>query len=164
MKNIKSSSKKAETLIELIVVLFLISLILFEMSAVLKNFVGFSINYEDRMELEDDINLFFSFMENDFKLYNTISVKGDSIYFENKNKIYLKTCEYYLYNGRVKRVAGGKLSGNTYFLNNVESINFIHSIEDNFLTVKVKIKDKEYKKIFSTKDLEVIEWRKQVQV
>ncbi len=61
MKNIRLSNKKAESLIELVMALFLLSLVLFEASSLLKNFTSFSQRYEKNLESEDDINLFFSF-------------------------------------------------------------------------------------------------------
>lgn len=164
MKSIKSSSKKAESLIELIIVLFLLSIIMLEASAMLKNFIGFTKTYEKTLNQEDDVNLFFSFIENDFKLYNSISVKSDSIYFDNKNNKKLKTCEYFLKDGRIKRVAGSDMTGNTYFLKGIEDLKFLYEKENNFIVMELKIKDKRYKKILSCKDIEVIEWRKQVQV
>lgn len=162
MKSIKSSNKKAETLLELVIVLFLLSLIIFESSAMLKNFTGFTKDFETKLELEDDINLFFSFMENDFKLYSAVSVKSDSIHFEQKNSSKLKSCDYFIYDDRIKRVAGSDYTGNTYFLKGIQEMNFRHDTEANFVILDIKINDKAYRKIFSLKDIEVIEWREQV--
>lgn len=165
MKNTRLSNKKAETLLELVIVLFLLSLIIFEASAMLKNFTGFTKDYEENLESEDDINLFFSFIENDFTLYNRVCVKDDAIYFDKSSNDSLKTCEYILYKNRIKREAGSNLTGVTYFLNGVDDMSFTYNVDDNFIILKIKIKDKEYKKIFSTKGIGVIEWRrKQAQV
>lgn len=164
MKNIRSSNKRAESLIELVMALFLLSLVLFEASSILKNFTSFSQRYEKNLESEDDINLFFSFMENDFTLYSTVSVKSDSIHFENKNKSGLKSCDYIISNAKIKRVAGTKLTGITYFLNDVEDISFAYNEYDGIIIMQIKVKDKEYKKIFSTNDVEVIKWRRAAQV
>lgn len=164
MKSIKSSNKKAESLLELIIVLFLLSIILLESSLMLKNFIGFAKDYEQNLELEDDINLFFSFIENDFKFSSSVSVKSDSIHFEQKMNKVKKSCDYYLYKNRIKRVAGAEIAGNTYFLNGVESINFTNNTEDKFVVLDLKINNKQYRKIFSTKDIEVLEWKRQVRV
>ncbi len=164
MKNIKSSNKRAESLIELIMALFLLSLVLFEASSLLKNFTSFSQRYEKNLESEDDINLFFSFIENDFTLYSRVSVKSDSIHFENKDKNKLKSCDYYLSDSRVKRIAGGQLTGTTYFLNDVKDLSFQYKKDDGIIIMNIKLNEKEYKKIFSTNDVEVIEWRRAAQV
>lgn len=164
MKNIRLSNKKAESLIELVMALFLLSLVLFEASSLLKNFTSFSQRYEKNLESEDDINLFFSFMENDFTLYSKVSVKSDSIHFENKDKSKLKSCDYYLSDSRVKRIAGGQLTGITYFLNDVKDLSFEYKKDDGIIITNIKLNEKEYKKIFSTNDVEVIEWRRAAQV
>ena len=164
MKNIRLSNKKAESLIELVMALFLLSLVLFEASSLLKNFTSFSQRYEKNLESEDDINLFFSFMENDFTLYSRVSVKSDSIHFENKDKSKLKSCDYYLSDSRVKRIAGVKLRCITYFLNDVKDLSFEYKKDDGIIIMNIKLNGKEYKKIFSTNDVEVIEWRRAAQV
>lgn len=164
MKNIRSSNKKAESLIELIITLFLLSIVLFEASSLLKNFTSFTQRYEEDIEKEDDINLFFSFIENDFTLYNAVSVKSDSIHFEKKGSRELKSSDYYMDGDRIKRVAGGKSIGVTYFLSGLEDISFAYNAEDSFISMQIKVKGKEYKKLFSTKRLEVIEWRRAAQV
>ena len=164
MKNIRLSNKKAETLIELVMALFLLSLVLFEASSLLKNFTSFSQRYEKNLESEDDINLFFSFMENDFTLYSKVSVKSDSIHFENKDKSKLKSCDYYLSDSRVKRIAGCQLTGITYFLNDLKDLSFEYKKDDGIIIMNIKLNEKEYKKIFSTNDVEVIEWRRAAQV
>lgn len=164
MKNIRLSNKKAESLIELVMALFLLSLVLFEASSLLKNFTSFSQRYEKNLESEDDINLFFSFMENDFTLYSRVSVKSDSIHFENKDKSKLKSCDYYLSDSRVKRIAGGQLTGITYFLIDVKDLSFEYKKDDGIIIMNIKLNEKEYKKIFSANDVEVIEWRRAAQV
>lgn len=163
MKNIRSSNKKAESLIELIIALFLLSIVLFEASSLLKNFTSFSKKYEESLEKEDDINLFFSFIENDFTLYNSVSVKADSIHFEKKGSRELKSSDYYMDSDRIKRVAGAKSIGVTYFLSGLEDLSFAYNAEDAFVSMQIKINGKDYKKLFSTKYLEVIEWRRAVQ-
>lgn len=163
MKNIRSSNKKAESLIELIIALFLLSIVLFQASSLLKNFTSFSKRYEESLEKEDDINLFFSFIENDFTLYNTVSVKADSIHFEKKGSRELKSSDYYMDGDRIKRVAGGKSIGVTYFLSGLEDLSFAYNAEDAFVSMQIKVGGKDYKKLFSTKYLEVIEWRRAVQ-
>lgn len=164
MKNIRLSNKKAESLIELVMALFLLSLVLFEASSLLKNFTSFSQRYENNLESKDDINLFFSFMENDFTLYSRVSVKSDSIHFENNNKSKLKSCDYYLSDTRVKRIAGGQLTGITYFLNELNDLSFEYKKEDGIIIVNIKLNEKEYKKVFSTNDIEVIEWKRPARV
>lgn len=164
MKNIRSSNKKAESLIELIIALFLLSIVLFQASSLLKNFTSFTQRYEESLEKEDDINLFFPFIENDFTLYNAVSVKSDSIHFEKKGSRELKSSDYYMDGDRIKRVAGGKSIGVTYFLSGLEDISFAYNAEDSFISMQIKVKGKEYKKLFSTKRLEVIEWRRAAQV
>ncbi len=164
MKNIRSSNKKAESLIELIIALFLLSIVLFEASSLLKNFTSFTQRYEESLEKEDDINLFFSFIENDFTLYNAVSVKNDSIHFEKKGSRELKSSDYYMDGDRIKRVAGGKSIGVTYFLSGLEELSFAYNAEDAFVSMQIKVKGKEYKKLFSTKRLEVIEWKRAAQV
>lgn len=163
MKNIRSSNKKAESLIELIIALFLLSIVLFQASSLLKNFTSFSKRYEESLEKEDDINLFFSFIENDFTLYNTVSVKADSIHFEKTGSRELKSSDYYMDGDRIRRVAGAKSIGVTYFLSGLEDLSFAYNAEDAFVSMQIKVKGKEYKKLFSTKYLEVIEWRRVVQ-
>lgn len=163
MKNIRSSNKKAESLIELIIALFLLSIVLFQASSLLKNFTSFSKRYEESLEKEDDINLFFSFIENDFTLYNTVSVKADSIHFEKKGSRELKSSDYYMDGDRIKRVAGSKSIGVTYFLSGLEDLSFAYNAEDAFVSMQIKVGGKDYKKLFSTKYLEVIEWRRAVQ-
>lgn len=163
MKNIRSSNKKAESLIELIIALFLLSIVLFQASSLLKNFTSFSKRYEESLEKEDDINLFFSFIENDFTLYNTVSVKADSIHFEKKGSRELKSSDYYMDGDRIKRVAGSKSIGVTYFLSGLEDLSFAYNTEDAFVSMQIKVDGKDYKKLFSTKYLEVIEWRRAVQ-
>lgn len=163
MKNIRSSNKKAESLIELIIALFLLSIVLFQASSLLKNFTSFSKRYEESLEKEDDINLFFSFIENDFTLYNTVSVKADSIHFEKKGSRELKSSDYYMDGDRIKRVAGSKSIGVTYFLSGLEDLSFAYNAEDAFVSMEIKVDGKDYKKLFSTKYLEVIEWRRAVQ-
>ena len=157
MKNIRSSNKKAESLIELIIALFLLSIVLFQASSLLKNFTSFSKRYEESLEKEDDINLFFSFIENDFTLYNTVSVKADSIHFEKKGSRELKSSDYYMDGDRIKRVAGSKSIGVTYFLSGLEDLSFAYNAEDAFVSMQIKVGGKDYKKLFSTKYLEVIE-------
>lgn len=163
MKNIRSSNKKAESLIELIIALFLLSIVLFQASSLLKNFTSFSKRYEESLEKEDDINLFFSFIENDFTLYNTVSVKADSIHFEKKGSRELKSSDYYMDGDRIKRVAGSKSIGVTYFLSGLEDLSFAYNAEDAFVSMEIKVDGKDYKKLFITKYLEVIEWRRAVQ-
>lgn len=163
MKNFRLSNKKAETLLELIIALFLLSLVLFGASSVLKNFTSFTKRYEENLEDEDDINLFFSFIENDFSLYNTVSVNKNSIYFEKRSRSKFKTCEYIIDNDKIKREAGGELTGKTYFLKGVKDLSFTYNPDDNIVILNLKFKDKEYKKILSTKYVEVIEWKKLVQ-
>ena len=163
MKNIRSSNKKAESLIELIIALFLLSIVLFQASSLLKNFTSFTQRYEESLEKEDDINLFFSFIENDFTLYNTVSVKADSIHFEKKGSRELKSSDYYMDGDRIKRVAGSKSIGVTYFLSGLEDLSFAYNAEDGFISMQIKVKGKDYKKLFSTKYLEVIEWRRAAQ-
>lgn len=163
MKNIRLSNKKAESLIELIIALFLLSIVLFQTSSLLKNFTSFSKRYEESLEKEDDINLFFSFIENDFTLYNTVSVKADSIHFEKKGSRELKSSDYYMDGDRIKRVAGSKSIGVTYFLSGLEDLSFAYNAEDAFVSMEIKVDGKDYKKLFSTKYLEVIEWRRAVQ-
>lgn len=164
MKNIRSSNKKAESLIELIIALFLLSIVLFQASSLLKNFTSFSKRYEESLEKEDDINLFFSFIENDFNLYNAVSVKADSIHFEKKGSRELKSCDYYMDGDRIKRIAGAKSIGVTYFLSGLEDLSFAYNAEDAFVSMQIKVGGKDFKKLFSTKYLEVIEWRRAVQV
>lgn len=86
-----------------------------------------------------------------------MSVKSDSIHFEKKGSRELKSSDYYMDGDRIKRVAGAKSIGVTYFLSGLEDLSFAYNAEDAFVSMQIKVGGKDYKKLFSTKYLEVIE-------